>query len=269
MASSTLSAGITAARSTMVRSGFVTGSLRRTVVCPGTRSRERCTTVRFGCGARLRGTVISTMSIGRVDESPDPSRRPVRSHGTRSRRQAGGEDGPLPGFGRAGEGEDPRMFLDVPSIPGTPVDGCPRQSAGGRLCQGEEPVLPSAARSSNVSSPAIVGSLRSFGQESCRFPRRFLPRTLASGEEQGQGTLPRMGSQLNLRGVYVAAVTPFGPDGAVALDALEGLVHGFSTPAPPASWRSGRRPRPPRWRRTRSRPSSTCAPRSAPSARPS
>jgi len=36
-----------------------------------------------------------------------------------------------------------------------------------------------------------------------------------------------MASQLNLRGVYVAAVTPFGRDGAVALDSLEGLVHGF------------------------------------------
>jgi len=36
-----------------------------------------------------------------------------------------------------------------------------------------------------------------------------------------------MASELNLRGVYVAAVTPFGRDGAVALDALEGLVHGF------------------------------------------
>jgi 4-hydroxy-tetrahydrodipicolinate synthase len=36
-----------------------------------------------------------------------------------------------------------------------------------------------------------------------------------------------MASQLNLRGVYVAAVTPFGRDGAVALDSLERLVHGF------------------------------------------
>src|SRR5438270_12544881 len=36
-----------------------------------------------------------------------------------------------------------------------------------------------------------------------------------------------MASELNLRGVYVAAVTPFGRDGAVAVDALEGLVHGF------------------------------------------
>jgi 4-hydroxy-tetrahydrodipicolinate synthase len=36
-----------------------------------------------------------------------------------------------------------------------------------------------------------------------------------------------MASQVNLRGVYVAAVTPFGRDGAVALDSLEGLVHGF------------------------------------------
>jgi 4-hydroxy-tetrahydrodipicolinate synthase len=36
-----------------------------------------------------------------------------------------------------------------------------------------------------------------------------------------------MASELNLRGVYVAAVTPFGRDGSVALDALEGLVHGF------------------------------------------
>ena len=36
-----------------------------------------------------------------------------------------------------------------------------------------------------------------------------------------------MASQLNLRGVYVAAVTPFGRDGSVALDALEGLAHGF------------------------------------------
>jgi 4-hydroxy-tetrahydrodipicolinate synthase len=37
----------------------------------------------------------------------------------------------------------------------------------------------------------------------------------------------RMASQVNLRGVYVAVVTPFGRDGAVALDALEGLVDGF------------------------------------------
>lgn len=36
-----------------------------------------------------------------------------------------------------------------------------------------------------------------------------------------------MASELNLRGVYVAAVTPFGRDGAVALDALEGLANGF------------------------------------------
>jgi len=36
-----------------------------------------------------------------------------------------------------------------------------------------------------------------------------------------------MASQLNLRGVYVAAVTPFGRDGGLALDALEGLAHGF------------------------------------------
>jgi 4-hydroxy-tetrahydrodipicolinate synthase len=36
-----------------------------------------------------------------------------------------------------------------------------------------------------------------------------------------------MASQVVLRGVYVAAVTPFGRDGAVALEALEGLVHGF------------------------------------------
>jgi 4-hydroxy-tetrahydrodipicolinate synthase len=36
-----------------------------------------------------------------------------------------------------------------------------------------------------------------------------------------------MASELNLRGVYVAAVTPFGRDGAVALEALDALVHGF------------------------------------------
>ena len=36
-----------------------------------------------------------------------------------------------------------------------------------------------------------------------------------------------MASQVVFRGVYVAAVTPFGRDGDVALDALEGLVHGF------------------------------------------
>jgi len=36
-----------------------------------------------------------------------------------------------------------------------------------------------------------------------------------------------MASELVLRGVYVAAVTPFGRDGEVALDALEGLVNGF------------------------------------------
>lgn len=36
-----------------------------------------------------------------------------------------------------------------------------------------------------------------------------------------------MASELNLRGVYVAAVTPFAPDGSVALDALEGLAYGF------------------------------------------
>jgi 4-hydroxy-tetrahydrodipicolinate synthase len=36
-----------------------------------------------------------------------------------------------------------------------------------------------------------------------------------------------MASELNLRGVYVAAVTPFGRDGGVALEALEGLLHGF------------------------------------------
>ena len=36
-----------------------------------------------------------------------------------------------------------------------------------------------------------------------------------------------MASRLNLRGVYVAAVTPFGRDGAVASEALEGLVHGY------------------------------------------
>jgi 4-hydroxy-tetrahydrodipicolinate synthase len=36
-----------------------------------------------------------------------------------------------------------------------------------------------------------------------------------------------MASQLNLRGVYVAVVTPFGRDGSVDLGALEGLVHGY------------------------------------------
>jgi 4-hydroxy-tetrahydrodipicolinate synthase len=36
-----------------------------------------------------------------------------------------------------------------------------------------------------------------------------------------------MASELNLRGVYVAAVTPFGRDGSVALESLEALVHGF------------------------------------------
>ena len=36
-----------------------------------------------------------------------------------------------------------------------------------------------------------------------------------------------MASELNLRGVYVAAVTPFGPDGRVALESLEALCHGF------------------------------------------
>jgi 4-hydroxy-tetrahydrodipicolinate synthase len=36
-----------------------------------------------------------------------------------------------------------------------------------------------------------------------------------------------MASELNLRGVYVAAVTPFGRDGSVALDALEGLLQGY------------------------------------------
>ena len=36
-----------------------------------------------------------------------------------------------------------------------------------------------------------------------------------------------MASELNLRGVYVAAVTPFGRDGSVALEALEALVHGY------------------------------------------
>jgi 4-hydroxy-tetrahydrodipicolinate synthase len=36
-----------------------------------------------------------------------------------------------------------------------------------------------------------------------------------------------MASQVVLRGVYVAVVTPFGQDGSVALEALEGLVHGF------------------------------------------
>ena len=36
-----------------------------------------------------------------------------------------------------------------------------------------------------------------------------------------------MASEVVLRGVYDAAVTPFGRDGEVALDALEALVHGF------------------------------------------
>ena len=36
-----------------------------------------------------------------------------------------------------------------------------------------------------------------------------------------------MASQVVLRGVYPAAVTPFGRDGQLALDVLEGLVHGF------------------------------------------
>ena len=36
-----------------------------------------------------------------------------------------------------------------------------------------------------------------------------------------------MASQLVLRGVYVAVVTPFGRDDELALDALEGLVHGY------------------------------------------
>jgi 4-hydroxy-tetrahydrodipicolinate synthase len=36
-----------------------------------------------------------------------------------------------------------------------------------------------------------------------------------------------MASELNLRGVYVAAVTPFAADGSVALDALERLVDGY------------------------------------------
>ena len=36
-----------------------------------------------------------------------------------------------------------------------------------------------------------------------------------------------MASQVNLRGVFVAAVTPFGRDGAVEREALEGLCHGF------------------------------------------
>ena len=36
-----------------------------------------------------------------------------------------------------------------------------------------------------------------------------------------------MASQVVLRGVYPAAVTPFQRDGSLALEALEGLVHGF------------------------------------------
>jgi 4-hydroxy-tetrahydrodipicolinate synthase len=36
-----------------------------------------------------------------------------------------------------------------------------------------------------------------------------------------------MASSVNLRGVFVAVVTPFGRDGAVALEALDGLCHGF------------------------------------------
>jgi 4-hydroxy-tetrahydrodipicolinate synthase len=48
-----------------------------------------------------------------------------------------------------------------------------------------------------------------------------------AARDSGQGTLPLMASELNLRGVYVAAVTPFGRDGSVALDALEGLVQGY------------------------------------------
>ena len=36
-----------------------------------------------------------------------------------------------------------------------------------------------------------------------------------------------MASDVGLRGVYVAAVTPFEAGGAVARSALEGLVHGF------------------------------------------
>jgi 4-hydroxy-tetrahydrodipicolinate synthase len=42
-----------------------------------------------------------------------------------------------------------------------------------------------------------------------------------------EGTLRGMASQVSLRGVYVAAVTPFEAGGEVARGALEGLVHGF------------------------------------------
>ncbi|HEV7863195.1 MAG TPA: hypothetical protein VGR20_10860 [Acidimicrobiia bacterium] len=61
-ASSTSSGGSTAPRSTIVRSGFVTGIRFRTVVWSATRSVDRWIVAPRGWGSRVRGTVISTTS---------------------------------------------------------------------------------------------------------------------------------------------------------------------------------------------------------------
>jgi hypothetical protein len=62
-ASSSASGESTAPRSTIVRSGLVTGIRFRTVVCSVRRSPERWTIVPLGLGPFERGTLISTMSF--------------------------------------------------------------------------------------------------------------------------------------------------------------------------------------------------------------
>src|SRR5258707_6511714 len=52
------------------------------------------------------------------------------------------------------------------------------------------------------------------GEWPCHRPSR-------AGDDKGQGTLLDMASDVGLRGVYVAAVTPFEPGGGVARPALE------------------------------------------------
>src|SRR5438105_11510924 len=76
--------------------------------------------------------------------------------------------------------------------------------------------------SSKFRQPLHRSSQRS-GQEKPRKAREILPSSghfggsSTAGEGSGQGTLRGMASLVVLRGVYVAAVTPFGRDGDVAL----------------------------------------------------
>src|SRR4051812_5421085 len=90
-------------------------------------------------------------------------------------------------------------------VPGPPIEGGPVQTAPESL----------GSRLPSTSAPSRrLGSQGETGEGARAGPR--------AGGEKGQGTLQRMASDLNLRGVYVAAVTPFEAGGEVARGALEG-----------------------------------------------